>query len=97
MPVVVLHARPHPEQFVTLLSCVSQPSVLGAISALQSPKPLAHVYPHLLPSHVAEDAFVRPHALPQAPQLSRLVDEVSQPSTFGAVDALQSSLPGAHT
>jgi hypothetical protein len=96
VPVVVLHARPHPEQFVTELSCVSQPSVFGAVSALQSPNPLAQVYPHFVPSQVAPEALLRLHLFPHAPQLSTLVASVSQPSVFGAVAALQSSLPNAH-
>ncbi len=71
----------------------SQPSVSGAVAALQSDAPLLHVYEQLPPLHASAEAFVAVQAMPHAPQFEVVVVCVSHPSTSGAVAALQSPKP----
>jgi hypothetical protein len=47
----------------------SQPSVSGAVPALQSDAPTLQVYAHVEPLQLAADAFLSVHTSPQALQL----------------------------
>jgi hypothetical protein len=71
----------------------SQPSVSGAVPALQSLDPALHVYEHVEPLHFAAPVLVL-QLLPQAPQL--VVDESddSQPFVLGGCGK-QSAKPAA--
>jgi hypothetical protein len=70
----------------------SQPSVSGAVAALQSTRPALQVYEHVVPSHLAAPVIVL-HAWWQPPQLEVDDCDDSQPSKlpFGWA---QSSHPG---
>lgn len=92
-PVDVLHAVPQPPQLVTE-KLVSQPSVFGAVPELQSSFPAAQLYEHFVPSQVGVPVAVL-HVVPHVPQFVTLVFEVSQPSRFAPLVALQSSSPAA--
>jgi hypothetical protein len=94
VPVTVLQVAPHAPQFVTD-TLVSHPSVFGALAALQSSLPAAQLYEHFVPSHVGVPVDVL-HAAPQLPQLETLVFELSHPSRFVPVVALQSRSPAEH-
>jgi hypothetical protein len=62
----------------------SQPSVSGAVAALQSMRPALHLYEHVVPSQLAAPVFVL-HALLHAPQVAIEKSEDSQPLVSGGV------------
>jgi hypothetical protein len=60
----------------------SQPSVSGAVAALQSEDadaPVSQVYEHVVPLQLAADAFVRLHLSPQALQFCVVLRRVHVP------------------
>ena len=70
-----MQTSPHPRQFVSVPSCVSQPACMLE----QSRKPVLQVVSVQVP--VAHDslAFARLHGTPQPPQLVRVLSGISQP------------------
>ena len=70
-----MQTSPHPRQFESVPSCVSQPACM----LVQSRKPVLQVVSVHVP--VAHDslAFARLHGTPQPPQLVRVLSGVSQP------------------
>jgi hypothetical protein len=74
-----VHTLPQRPQFDAVVIGVSQPSVSGAVDALQSPKPALHMYEHVVPLQVARKTAVL-HATPQAPQFLVEVKEPQPPS-----------------
>lgn len=91
---VVSQTLPQPPQFVVVVIDVSHPLVF-APALSQSPKPALQTYPQAPAVHVALDAFVVSQVLPQPPQFSVVVVDVSHPLVSGAV-ALQFAKPGLH-
>jgi hypothetical protein len=69
----------------------SQPSVSGAVAALQSEKFAEHVYVHEVPVQESAVALVAWQTTLQPPQLVVVLVAVSQPSVSGGVLALQSA------
>lgn len=72
----------------------SQPSVSGAVPALQSVSPELHWYVHLVPLQLAAPVFVV-QTLLHPPQVAVDDSDDSQPFVFGAV-LEQSAKPAAH-
>jgi hypothetical protein len=70
------HAMPHPPQFVSVFSGVSQPLTS---TPSQFAKPALHEPMRQLPVEQSEIAFARLHAMPHPPQLVTVVSDVSQP------------------
>ena len=84
---------PHPPQLEMVVVDVSQPSVSGGVSLLQSAWFALHVYWQVVPVHVAPAVPAEPggaHAVPHALQWLVVLSGVSQPSVSGGVVALQS-------
>ncbi len=70
----------------------SQPSVSGAVAALQSARPALHVYVHVAPLQEAPLLWVESQATPHLLQLDTDDSELSQPSASGDV-VVQSAYP----
>jgi hypothetical protein len=79
VPCARLQATPQPLQFVSVLSCVSQPSLAVASFALQSSQPLLHAAIWQLPEAQLGVPCALLQALPQAPQSVSVLSCVSQP------------------
>ena len=93
---VVSHVTPHAEQFVVVLSAVSQPLVSGDV-VTQSPKPgLQLAYVQVVPDvHAGVLLLVVSHTRPHAPQLVADVVVDSQPFALLPVMS-QSRNPALH-
>ena len=63
----------------------SQPSVSGAVAALQSLRPALHLYEHVFPLQLAAPVFVLHAALLHAPHVAVEKRDDSQPFVSGAV------------
>jgi hypothetical protein len=71
----------------------SQPSLSGAVAALQSARPGRHAYVHVPATHDGVPVVVS-HALPQPPQFDGMASDDSHPLVSGG-NVLQSAQPGA--